>query len=77
MSAKLYASLHEGCLSGAGDPSDHQSGAFVQHVKARIGINMKTSDHMSFEDTATLGVGITTVGQGWFRSPTCDCLLEE
>ncbi|KAF1912171.1 hypothetical protein BDU57DRAFT_506153 [Ampelomyces quisqualis] len=51
-----------------GDPYDNLSGSFAEHIKAKQGINLKFSKNVSFEDAATLGVGITTVGQGLFQS---------
>ncbi|KAI4909275.1 hypothetical protein J4E90_007972 [Alternaria incomplexa] len=50
-----------------GDPADHTNGAFAEHVKAKNGINLKIPSNMSFEDAATLGVGITTVAQGLYQ----------
>ena len=51
-----------------GDPADHSNGAFAEHIKAKAGIQLKFGDNISFEDAATLGVGITTVGQGLFQA---------
>ncbi|EUC27697.1 hypothetical protein COCCADRAFT_111014 [Bipolaris zeicola 26-R-13] len=50
-----------------GDPADHSNGAFAEHIKVKEGINLKIPDSMSFEDAATLGIGITTVGQGLYQ----------
>ncbi|KAE8855098.1 hypothetical protein PTNB29_09349 [Pyrenophora teres f. teres] len=50
-----------------GDPADHSNGAFAEHIKAKVGINAKIPDNISFEDAATLGVGITTVAQGLYQ----------
>ncbi|KAF1832827.1 zinc-binding oxidoreductase ToxD [Decorospora gaudefroyi] len=50
-----------------GDPADHSNGAFAQHIKAKDGISLKIADNMSFEDASTLGVGVTTVGQGLYQ----------
>ncbi|EOA88144.1 uncharacterized protein SETTUDRAFT_168565 [Exserohilum turcica Et28A] len=50
-----------------GDPADHSNGAFAEHIKAKDGVNMKIPASMSFEDAATLGVGVTTVGQGLYQ----------
>ncbi|KAH7381249.1 chaperonin 10-like protein [Phaeosphaeria sp. MPI-PUGE-AT-0046c] len=51
-----------------GDANDKSNGAFAEHIKAKVGCHAKISDNLSFEDAATLGVGITTVGQGLFQS---------
>ncbi|KAF1938720.1 GroES-like protein [Clathrospora elynae] len=50
-----------------GDPADHSNGAFAEHIKAKAGIHLKIADNISFEDAATLGVGITTVAQGLYQ----------
>ncbi|KAF3042728.1 hypothetical protein E8E12_009390 [Didymella heteroderae] len=51
-----------------GDPADHSNGAFAEHIKAKAGIHAKISENISWEDASTLGVGITTVGQGLYQS---------
>ncbi|KAJ4407924.1 hypothetical protein N0V91_003589 [Didymella pomorum] len=51
-----------------GDPADHSNGAFAEHIKAKAGIHAKISENMSWEDASTLGVGITTVGQGLYQA---------
>lgn len=51
-----------------GDPNDKSNGAFAEHIKVKAGCFAKIGDSLSFEDAATLGVGITTVGQGLFQS---------
>ncbi|KAF2267352.1 GroES-like protein [Lojkania enalia] len=50
------------------DPFNHENGAFAEHITAKGDIQTKIPDSMSFEEAATLGVGITTVGQGLFQS---------
>lgn len=50
-----------------GDPADHANGTFAQHIKAKVGTHLKIGDNVSFEDAATLGVGITTVAQGLYQ----------
>ncbi|KAI8931620.1 hypothetical protein NX059_011272 [Plenodomus lindquistii] len=50
-----------------GDPADHSNGAFAEHIKAKSGIQIKVADSISFEAAATLGVGISTVGQGLYQ----------
>lgn len=56
------------CSQFLGDPSDYSNGAFAEHIKAKVGIHLKITDNISFEDAATLGVGITTVGQGLYQA---------
>ncbi|KAJ4335719.1 hypothetical protein N0V95_008822 [Ascochyta clinopodiicola] len=51
-----------------GDPADHTNGAFAERVKAKAGIHTKISENISWEDAATLGVGISTVGQGLYQT---------
>ncbi|KAH7397371.1 chaperonin 10-like protein [Pyrenochaeta sp. MPI-SDFR-AT-0127] len=51
-----------------GDPADHSNGAFAEHIKAKAGIHLKFADNISFEDAATIGVGITTVAQGLYQA---------
>lgn len=50
-----------------GDPADHSNGAFAELIKAKVGIHLRFGDDVSFEDAATLGVGISTVGQGLYQ----------
>ncbi|KAJ4988281.1 TOXD protein [Stagonosporopsis vannaccii] len=51
-----------------GDPADHSNGAFAEHIKAKAGIHAKIAENISWEDASTLGVGITTVGQGLYQA---------
>jgi NADPH:quinone reductase-like Zn-dependent oxidoreductase len=51
-----------------GDGTNHENGAFADVVTAKGDIQMKLADNLSFEDAATLGVGISTVGQGLYQS---------
>ncbi|CBX96210.1 hypothetical protein IAQ61_001387 [Plenodomus lingam] len=50
-----------------GDPADHSNGTFAEHIKAKSGIQLRIPDNISFESAATLGVGISTVGQGLYQ----------
>jgi NADPH:quinone reductase-like Zn-dependent oxidoreductase len=54
-------------LTCSGDPADHSNGAFAEHIKAKAGIHIKLNENISFEDAATLGVGVTTVAQGLYQ----------
>ncbi|EOD52107.1 putative zinc-binding oxidoreductase protein [Neofusicoccum parvum UCRNP2] len=54
--------------SHGGNSSNKEDGAFGEYLVAKEGINLKIPTGVSFEDAATLGVGITTVGQGLYQS---------
>ncbi|KAF2117007.1 chaperonin 10-like protein [Lophiotrema nucula] len=56
-----------GFVSGS-NPWNHDYGAFAQHITAKGDIQMKIADNVPLEQASTLGVGITTVGQGLFQS---------
>jgi len=43
-------------------------GAFADVIAAKGNMQIKIPDSLSFEEAATLGVGITTVGQGLYQS---------
>ncbi|KAJ5628750.1 hypothetical protein N7490_010978 [Penicillium lividum] len=52
-----------------GSNSDNQEdGAFAEHIVAKAVLQIKVPDNMSMEEAATLGVGITTVGQALYQS---------
>jgi len=51
-----------------GNAVQHEDGAFGEHIAAKGDIQIKIPDNLSFEEAATLGVGITTVGQGLYQS---------
>ncbi|KAF1953080.1 enoyl reductase [Byssothecium circinans] len=51
-----------------GDPENHENGAFADYVTAKGDLQIKIADNISFEKAATLGVGITTVGQGLYQT---------
>jgi NADPH:quinone reductase-like Zn-dependent oxidoreductase len=51
---------------------NHQDGAFAQHVTAKGDLQIRIADNISFEEAATFGVGITTVGQGLYQSLDLD-----
>lgn len=46
----------------------HESGTFQEILTAKGDIQMKIPENLSFEEASTLGVGITTVGQGLYQS---------
>lgn len=55
-------------LIHAGNGDNIEDGAFAEHIVAKAAIQIKIPDNISFEEASTLGVGITTVGQGLYQS---------
>ncbi|KAF5878304.1 putative zinc-binding oxidoreductase protein [Botrytis fragariae] len=51
-----------------GNEVNHDDGAFANIITAKGDNQIKIPDNLSFEEAATLGVGITTVGQGLYQS---------
>ncbi|CAG8090629.1 unnamed protein product [Penicillium olsonii] len=52
-----------------GSNSDnHEDGTFAEHIAAKADLQIRVPDNVSMEDASTLGVGITTVGQGLYQS---------
>ncbi|KAL1952597.1 hypothetical protein VTO42DRAFT_4704 [Malbranchea cinnamomea] len=51
--------------SNAVQPED---GAFAEHIVAPSHLQMRIPDNLSFQEAATLGVGIFTVGQSLYQS---------
>ncbi|KAJ5716612.1 chaperonin 10-like protein [Penicillium malachiteum] len=45
-----------------------QVGAFAEYILAKGDVQMQIPDNLGFEEAATLGVGIATVGQGLYQS---------
>ncbi|OCK73716.1 oxidoreductase-like protein [Lepidopterella palustris CBS 459.81] len=45
-----------------------QDGTFAEHITAKGDMQIKIAENVTFEEAATLGVGITTVGQGLYQS---------
>ncbi|KAL4878766.1 putative zinc-binding oxidoreductase ToxD [Aspergillus karnatakaensis] len=45
-----------------------QDGAFAEYITPIGDLQIKIPENLSFEEAATLGVGITTVGQGLYQS---------
>lgn len=48
--------------------SSAEDGAFAEYALVHDGHLAKIPESLSFEETATLGVGITTVGQGLYMT---------
>ncbi|EGX93673.1 alcohol dehydrogenase, putative [Cordyceps militaris CM01] len=47
--------------------ANHESGAFAELAIAKACVQRKIPDNMSFEEAASLGVAIMTVGQGLYK----------
>ncbi|KAJ5780721.1 Polyketide synthase enoylreductase [Penicillium paradoxum] len=45
-----------------------ENGSFAEYIVAKGDVQMKIPDGMSFQEAATLGVGISTVGQALYQS---------
>ncbi|KAL1853868.1 hypothetical protein Plec18170_005260 [Paecilomyces lecythidis] len=56
-----------GCVHGA-NAVQPEDGAFAEYIVAKGDIQMHIPDNLSFQEAATLGVGITTVGQALYQS---------
>ena len=69
---KVAKVFHEGdrvCgMCHGANAMNHEGGAFQEHIVAKGDIQILIPDNLSFEEAATLGVGITTVGQGLYQS---------
>ncbi|KAI9925440.1 hypothetical protein AWENTII_012916 [Aspergillus wentii] len=57
------AGLVHGC-----NASQHQDGSCAEYIVAKGDLQIHIPDAMSFEDAATLGVGISTVGQSLYQT---------
>lgn len=51
-----------------GNAVQPEDGAFAEYIVAKGDLQMKIPDTLSFQEAATLGVGILTVGQGLYQS---------
>ncbi|KKY24334.1 putative zinc-binding oxidoreductase [Diplodia seriata] len=56
-----------GVAHGA-NASNPEDGAFAEHIMVRAALTTKLSATLSMPEAATLGVGVTTVGQGMYQS---------
>lgn len=50
------------------NPKEPDDGCFAEYCVAHGAFGMKIPDNLSNDDAATLGVGISTVGQGLYQS---------
>ncbi|KAF7118390.1 hypothetical protein CNMCM5793_007907 [Aspergillus hiratsukae] len=46
----------------------HEDGTFAEYIVAKGDLQIRIPDNLSFQEAATLGVGITTVGQSLYQS---------
>lgn len=51
-----------------GNEVHHEDGAFANYITAKGDVQIKIPDNISFEEAATLGVGVSTVGQALYQS---------
>lgn len=51
-----------------GNAVQPEDGSFAEYIVVKGDVQMKIPDHMSFQEAATLGVGINTVGQALYQS---------
>lgn len=50
-----------------GNLFQHEDGAFAERIAVKADMAFRIPENMSFEDAATLGVGVITCGQGLFQ----------
>lgn len=55
-----------GFVSG-GNTGQPEDGAFGEYLVAKGAVTMRIPDDMSFEEAASFGVGVVTVGQGMYQ----------
>ncbi|KAI5460835.1 chaperonin 10-like protein [Mariannaea sp. PMI_226] len=55
-------------IAHGSNTTQHEDGAFAEHIVVKGDLQIKIPDNISFEEAATLGVGITTVGQGLYQT---------
>jgi NADPH:quinone reductase-like Zn-dependent oxidoreductase len=46
----------------------HEDGAFAEYIVVKGDLQIKIPPNLSFEEASTLGIGITTVGQGLYQA---------
>ncbi|KAK9372451.1 chaperonin 10-like protein [Lipomyces chichibuensis] len=56
-----------GCAHGS-NSGQHEDGTFAEYIVAKGDLQMHIPDQLSFEEAATLGVGVVTVGQGLYEA---------
>ncbi|KAJ9615267.1 hypothetical protein H2200_001342 [Cladophialophora chaetospira] len=55
-----------------GNSLQQEDGAFAERIAVKADVQLRIPDNMSFEDAATLGVGVITCGQGLFQQMGLD-----
>lgn len=60
-----------GMVHGA-NSSHPEDGAFAEFIIAKADLQIRMPDHLSFEEAATLGVGVSTVALGLYRNLCLD-----
>jgi NADPH:quinone reductase-like Zn-dependent oxidoreductase len=53
----------------SGNDANPENGAFAKYISVKGDLQMHISDNMSFEEAATVGVGIGTTGYALYRVP--------
>jgi NADPH:quinone reductase-like Zn-dependent oxidoreductase len=56
-----------GCVHGSNSVQP-EDGAFAEYIVAKGDLQIKIPDNLSFQEAATLGGGVTTVGQALYQS---------
>ena len=59
-------------MAHGGNAAEPEDGAFAEFAVVKGDVAMHVPDNFSFEEAATLGVGIFTVGQGLYQSMELD-----
>jgi NADPH:quinone reductase-like Zn-dependent oxidoreductase len=50
-----------------GNSLESEDGSFAERIAVKADVQMRIPEKMSFEEAATLGVGVSTCGQGLFQ----------
>lgn len=48
--------------------TNHEDGSFAEYIMVKGDVQMHIPDNLSFQEAATLGIGVYTVGQGLYQS---------
>lgn len=55
-------------MAHGGNSYEPEDGAFAEFIAVKADVGIRIPDNVSFEEAATLGVGVFTVGQGLYQS---------
>jgi NADPH:quinone reductase-like Zn-dependent oxidoreductase len=55
-------------MAHGGNAVQHEDGTFAEYITVKGDVQIKFPQNLSFEEASTLGVGITTVGQGLYQA---------